>query len=339
MTSVPFQSKAVFIDALSDLSSADLGAIATVRSRQNILTKPQGSLGRLETIVEWLTGWQRHGPTLNTPKCIVFAGNHGITAQGISAYPSDVTKQMVANFEAGGAAINQLCNMSDIALDIIPVDIDSPTKDITCSPAMNEAECLDAIDIGFNAVDDSSDIILLGEMGIGNTSIAAALCLANFGGNAAEWVGAGTGISNQTLKHKINLVQQAANLHRDNIADSFDLLRFLGGRELAAIAGAVLKARTIGVPIILDGFIATSAASTLIKSNQSALSHCIISHLSAEHGHKRLCDILNMQPLLDLNMRLGEASGAATAFPIIKAALAIYNGMASFEDAGVSTEI
>ncbi len=339
MTSSTFQSKAAFIDALNDLPSADLDAIATVRARQNVLTKPQGSLGRLEDLVEWLAGWQRRAPTLNSPKCIVFAGNHGITTQGISAYPPDVTNQMVANFEAGGAAINQLCNMSDIALDIIPIDLDSPTNDITYGPAMSEAECLDAINIGFNAVDDTSDIILLGEMGIGNTSVAAALCLANFGGNTVDWVGTGTGVSNQTLKHKINLVQHAANLHRDNIADSFDLLRFLGGRELAAIAGAVLKARTISVPIILDGFIATSAASTLIKSNQSALQHCIISHLSAEHGHRKLCDTLNMQPLLNLDMRLGEASGAATAFPIIKAALAAYNGMASFEAAGVSTEI
>ena len=339
MTCSDFKTKAAFLDALNGLPEPDLHALTAVQARQNSLTKPKGSLGRLETIVEWLAGWQTHTPTLNNPKCIIFAGNHGITARGVSAYPADVTKQMVTNFRAGGAAINQLCHIADVTLDIVPIDLDNPTNDITQAPAMNEAECLDAINIGASAMDTNNDIILLGEMGIGNTSIAAALCLAHFGGDAADWVGTGTGINNQTLLHKTNMVQQAVNLHQNNIANSFDLLCHLGGRELAAIAGAVLKARINGIPVVLDGFIGTSAASTLIKSNQNALGHCIISHLSAEEGHKRLCKSLNMRPLLDLDMCLGEASGAATAFPIIKAALATYKGMASFEDAGVSAEI
>jgi nicotinate-nucleotide--dimethylbenzimidazole phosphoribosyltransferase len=335
-----FESKTGFLRLIKALPGPNLNAAKAVKARQDTLTKPKGALGRLEEITEWLALWQGgKASAIDHPQCLIFAGNHGVTAQGVSAYPAEVTAQMIANFQSGGAAINQLCNLSGIDLDVVPITLNRPTGDISQTDAMSEEECLNAIKIGFNAVNDKTDILLLGEMGIGNTTVASALCLASFGGNAVDWTGSGTGVTDTAFRHKTRVVETAVLTHKDHIPTSFDLLQKLGGRELAAIVGAVVKARLTNIPVVLDGFISVSAAASLLKSNPKALDHCMISHLSAEAGHQRLCEHLNIKPILDLDMRLGEASGAATAFLIIRAALATFNGMATFEGAGVTNKI
>ena len=202
---------------------------------------------------------------------------------------------------------------------------------------MTEAQCCAALQVGANAVPEDADILMLGEMGIGNTTSAAAVSNAVFGGTATDWIGPGTGVNEEGLAIKRDVVDQAIALHKENQTTAFECLRTVGGRELAAIAGAVAEARHRRIPVLLDGFIATAAAAALIKDNPSALDHTLISHVSKEPGHKRLAKNLNKRPVLDLDMRLGEASGAAVALLIVQAALATHNGMATFGEAGVST--
>ena len=318
-------------------------AMEAARERQNSLTKPAGSLGRLEDLAIWLAGvFQTPRPQINQPACIVFAGNHGITAQGVSAFPAEVTQQMVENFNHGGAAINQLCALGEIKLNVVPLELETPTADFSNEAAMTVEAFEKAIQIGKSHCDslvkDGVDCLLLGEMGIGNTTAAAAIAHALFGGKAKDWVGVGTGIDASQLAHKTALVEKAVQHHTPAFEnqDGFEILRQLGGRELAAIAGAVIQARNHHIPVILDGFVATAAAAPLIRGDQTALDHCVIAHLSAESGHKNLAESLRKSPILDLDMRLGEASGAAIALYILKAALATHNGMASFAEAGVS---
>lgn len=214
--------------------------------------------------------------------------------------------------------------------------LDEPTADFTAAPAMSDGDCAVAMAYGMMAVDPGVDVIALGEMGIGNTTSAAALCCGLFGGGAAEWVGPGTGIAGAALERKIAVVDAAVRLHRRDARDAFDWLRRLGGRELAAIAGAIIAARRARVPVVLDGYASTAAAAVLFAADPRALDHCIVAHRSAEPGHARLLASLGKEPLLDLGMRLGEASGATLAIAIIKAAIACHKGMATFAEAGVS---
>lgn len=323
--------------ALSELPTIDSVCESQARARQDVLTKPQGSLGRLEELAIWLSGWQGiKKPSVNKATCLVFAGNHGVVKQGVSAFPAEVTAQMVMNFEVGGAAINQLCKASGADLKVISLDLDSPTADFTEGPAMSAEECSEAIQQGMDAVSEDIDILLLGEMGIGNSTSAAALSAATFGGEVAPWVGAGTGLDAAQMQHKSRVIEGALERHKGQLASSFEILTRLGGRELAAIVGAVLKARQCRIPVLLDGFICTAAAAVLTRDNPQALDHCQIAHLSQEPGHKRLAEALGKNPILNLNMRLGEASGAATALMILKSAVAVHNGMATFDEAGVS---
>lgn len=329
-----------FSAALADLPAPDQSSLDHARRRQDSLTKPQGSLGKLEELSVFMAGWQaRKNPVLNKVTCLVFAGNHGVTRQGVSAYPPEVTHQMVQNFDAGGAAINQLCELAQADLKVVSLDLDRPTKDFSETPALSEEELCQALQTGADSVPADADCILLGEMGIGNSTSAAALSHALFGGDAAQWVGRGTGLDVGKLAHKTAVVAKAVQLHQQDIHDAFDLLRCLGGRELAAIAGAVLAARHRRIPVLLDGFISTAAAATLTKSAPDILDHCQLSHLSVEPGHHHLAEALDKEPILHLNMRLGEASGAAVALLVLRAALATYNGMASFEEAHVSTSV
>lgn len=315
----------------------DLAAAEAARARQAQLTKPAGSLGRLEELAIWLSAWQRrHPPTLDNPLCLVFAGNHGVTARGVSAFPSAVTRQMVANFAAGGAAINQLCKAYGAALDVIPLDLDQPTADFTVAPAMSEVECRAALNAGWNAVKPGHDILLVGEMGIGNTTAAAALAAALFGGSGADWAGPGTGLDASGVGRKAKVVDAALAFHGRALAEPLEGLMRVGGRELAAICGAVAAARARQIPVILDGFVATAAAAPLYKLNAEALDHAVAGHVSAEPGHGRLLRALNKEPLLALGMRLGEASGAAVALGVLRGALAAHRGMATFAEAGVS---
>ena len=325
---------------LRALPGPDLAAAAAARARQAQLTKPPGSLGRLEELAIWLSAWQRrHPPGLDNPLCLVFAGNHGVVARGVSAFPGEVTRQMVANFTAGGAAINQLCQAYGAALDVIPLDLDRPTADFTEAPAMSEAECAAALAAGWRAVRPGHDLMLAGEMGIGNTTAAAALAAALFGGAGADWAGPGTGLDAAGIGRKARVVDAALAFHGRALADPLEALRHLGGRELAAICGAVASARHLGIPVVLDGFVATAAAAPLVKLASDALDHCLAGHVSAEPGHRRLLRELAKEPLLSLGMRLGESSGAAIALGVLRGAVAAHRGMATFAEAGVSGKL
>ena len=312
-------------------------AAAEAAAREKILTKPAGALGRLEDLSAWTAAWQgTHPPRADSILAIVFAGNHGVAARGVSAFPASVTEQMVANFEAGGAAINQICAVVGARLKVVPLALDEPTEDFTAHPAMDEAACAAAIETGMAAVEDGVDLLCLGEMGIANTTSAAALACALFGGSAADWVGAGTGVDDAGMDRKRAAVEAAVTTHGEALADPWEALRRVGGRELAAIAGAVLAARLKRIPVLLDGYVCSAAAAVLAAAHDHGLDHCQLAHLSVEPGHKRLAERLNKKPLLDLAMRLGEGTGAALAAGLLRAAVQTHNGMATFADAGVS---
>ena len=323
--------------ALDDAPGPDAASAEQARVRQAQLTKPAGSLGRLEDLAVWLAGWQRrHPPVLDRALALVFAGNHGIAARGVSAFPVGVTAQMVANFAAGGAAINQLCRAADARLRVIDLALERPTADFTAAPAMEPDECSAALAVGFNAVDADADVLLLGEMGIGNTTAAAALACALFGGAAQDWVGPGTGLDHEGVRRKAAVVAEAVRFHGAALDDPAEVLRRLGGREIAAIAGAIVAARYKHVPVILDGFVCSAAACVLLRLSPAALDHCIAGHLSAEPAHRRMLELMGKEPLLTLGMRLGEGSGAAVALGVLRAALAAHVGIATFAEAGVS---
>ncbi len=266
----------------------------------------------------------------------MFAGNHGVTARGVSPYPAEVTAQMVGNFAAGGAAINRLAANAGATLRVIALRLERPTADLTRAPAMEEAGFLDAVRSGFEAVGPGTDLLCLGEMGIGNTTAAAAMAAALFGGEASGWVGRGTGIDDAGLRRKRDAVEAALRLHRAALADPLEVARRLGGFELAALLGAALAARHAGIPVLLDGFVCTAAVAPLARLRPGGLDHAVLSHLSAEAGHRALSSALGLAPLLELGLRLGEASGAALAVPLLRAALACHAGMASFAEAGVT---
>ncbi|WP_019831538.1 nicotinate-nucleotide--dimethylbenzimidazole phosphoribosyltransferase [Sphingomonas sp. PR090111-T3T-6A] len=333
-----FASIPAFELALASLPEHDPAALAAARARQAELTKPPGSLGRLEDIACFLASWQGCSrPHIDHGRVLVFAGNHGVTSLGVSAYPADVTRQMVANFEAGGAAINALARAAGLHLKVIALDLDRPTADFTEEPAMSVAECLDALSAGAAAVEDGLDLIVVGEMGIGNSTAAAALSACSFGGEADEWVGPGTGVDRHGLARKAAVVTAGIATHLEAATSAFEILRRLGGREIAAIAGAVIAARHKRIPVVLDGFISCSALAPLARHHPAITAHCIAGHQSAEPGHARLLAELGLSPLLRLDMRLGEGSGAAVAVNLIRAALAAHNDMATFAEAGVST--
>jgi nicotinate-nucleotide--dimethylbenzimidazole phosphoribosyltransferase len=324
---------------LPELPGPDRAAVAAAASREAQLTKPPGALGRLEELTQWLCAWQgQHPPRLARPRVVVFAGNHGEAARGVSAYPPAVTAQMVQNFISGGAAINQLCTQIDADLRVYEMNLDDPTQDFTQGPAMGEQECAHAMAYGMMAVEPMIDVLALGEMGIANTTSAAALCHALFGGAAADWTGPGTGVSGASLERKTAVVAAGVAFHRASLSDPLEVLRRLGGQELAAIAGAVLAARLARIPVILDGFACTAAAAVLHALDRHALDHCVVAHVSAEPGHRRLLKQIDKPPLLDLGMRLGEASGATLAIALLKAAVACHAGMKTFAEAGVSAK-
>lgn len=334
-----FSTLDAFRDQLLAAPVADQRAIDAAKARNLQLTKPPGALGRLEDVAVWIAGWQgTERPRIKAPQVVVFAGNHGVTARGISAFPPEVTVQMVANFRAGGAAINQLAQAFGASMSVVALDLDRPTADFTAKPAMTESEVLAALTQGWDAVDPSADLLIVGEMGIGNTTAAAAMGCAMFGGAPADWSGRGTGLDDAGLARKAQVVSEALALHGPQLRDPLQVLRCLGGREIAAMAGAIARARTERIPVVLDGFICTAAAAVLDRAAPGALDHCLAGHVSAEPGHARLLAALGKDPILSLGLRLGEGSGAAVALGVVKAAVACHSGMATFTEAGVSTK-
>jgi nicotinate-nucleotide--dimethylbenzimidazole phosphoribosyltransferase len=336
----PFTSLDDLRAACLDLSEGDAEAASAAAERQAVLTKPPGSLGRLEEVAIWLARWQgRPVPRLDRVAVLVFAGNHGVTAQGVSAYPTEVTAQMVANFAAGGAAINQLARNAGATLSVIPLALDEPTADFTQAPAMSDDTFLAAVATGYDAVPSDADLICLGEMGIGNTTAAAAVAAALFsGGGGARWAGRGTGIDDRGLARKKAAIDAGLARHADRLHDPLAIAAAFGGRELAAMLGATLAARKKRIPVLLDGFVCSAAVAPLVKLRAGALDHVQAAHVSAEAAHRMLLRELGLVPLLDLQMRLGEASGAALGVSVLRAALACHTGMATFAEAGVANK-
>lgn len=315
----------------------DEAAVAAVRERERQLTKPAGSLGRLEWLVEWLAAWQgKAPPSVDRPLVCVFAGSHGVTKRGVSAFPTEVNRQMLDNFAAGGGAINQICAIYGLGFKVFDLALDLPTGDIAEAPAMDEKGCVATMAFGMEAIAGGTDLIGVGEMGIGNTTIAAAIYAALYGGPAAAWVGRGTGVDNEGFVRKIAAVEAALEHHRDHLADPLEILSRLGGRDIAAMAGAILAARLQRIPVVLDGYVATAAAAILHALDPHALDHCVAGHLSAEGAHQAVLERLGKIPLLALGLRLGEGSGAALAIGVVKAAVACHREMATFAQAGVS---
>ncbi|TCT02252.1 nicotinate-nucleotide--dimethylbenzimidazole phosphoribosyltransferase [Aquabacter spiritensis] len=322
---------------VATMPGPDVLARAAALERQGALLKPPGALGRLEEIAVHLAAWQgKARPTADRPMVAVFAGTHGVSARGVSPYPASVTKEMMAAFTAGRAAINQICSTFEAGLRVFDLALDLPTGDIVEEAALDERACAATMAFGMQAIAGGTDVLVLGEMGIGNTTVAAALCHGLYGGAAEDWVGAGTGATGDVLARKIDAVRAAVALHKPSLGDPLEALRRLGGRELAAIAGAVLSARHERVPVVLDGYVVTAAAAVLHALEPSALDHCLAGHVSAERGHRLVLEKIGLSPLLDLGMRLGEGTGGGLALGIVKAAVACHKGMATFAEAGVS---
>ncbi len=322
---------------LGALPAPDSQATGEAKRRNDMLTKPAGALGRLETIAIWFAGWHRTPtPAIDAPSVVIFAGNHGVASRGVSAYPSDVTAQMVKNFQSGGAAINQLCESVGASLSVVPLALDVPTADFTQQPAMTRDEFFDAISTGWNSVKAGCDTLVVGEMGIGNTTSAAAVAAALHDREPERWVGRGTGVDDAGLELKRSVVAQGLERHGESLDDPLEVLRRLGGREMAAMAGAIVRARIESIPVILDGFICTVSAAALEKQAPGSLDHCIAGHLSAETAHGRILRMIDKVPLMDMGLRLGEATGGTLAIPVVRAALRCHAGMATFEEAAVS---
>jgi len=322
---------------IGEFPAADAASGAAAAERQGQLTKPAGSLGRLEELPVWLARWQgRPKPTMERPRVAVFAGNHGIAAHDVSAFPAEVTAQMVGNFIDGGAAVNQLSAWVGADLRIYEMALDQPTADFTAGPAMSDEDCARALAYGMMSVEEGFDAMALGEMGIANTTSAAALCLALFGGEARDWVGHGSGVDDAGLARKVAAVEAGLAANPEARDDPFEALRRLGGYEIAAIAGAVIACRMARIPVVLDGFACTAAAAVLHGMAPAALDHCLVAHRSVEPGHGRLLEAIGKRPLLELDMRLGEASGAVLALGMLQAACACHGGMKTFAEAGVS---
>jgi nicotinate-nucleotide--dimethylbenzimidazole phosphoribosyltransferase len=325
------------VELLTIMPEADEAAVARVRARDAMLTKPAGSLGQLEHLVEFLARWQgKAPPTLENPMVAIFAGNHGVTDQGVSAFPRDVTMQMVKNFTDGGAAISQICALHELNLRVFELALELPTGDITLEPAMDDKMCAATIAYGMEAIAGKPDCLAIGEMGIGNTTVAAAVYAALYGGAGADWVGRGTGVDDQGLGRKASAVDRALARHNGELTDPLRILARLGGREIAAMLGALIAARQQKIPVIIDGFVATSAAAIAHAVNADAIAHCIFGHVSAESAHAQVLERMGVTPLLDLGMRLGEGSGAALGMVLAKTALHLHNNMATFDGAGVS---
>lgn len=310
-------------------------ARAEAEARQTQLIKPAGSLGRLEDIALWLASVTGKPPRVESPRVVVFAAAHGVADEGVSAFPLSVNSAMLAAFREGHAAINQMCAASNVALSVFDLALDVPSGNIAVEDAFASSRATAAtLAFGLEAI-NQVDCLGLGEMGIANTTVAAALYTALFGGTGADWVGAGTGVEGATLAHKADVVDRVvARVAGER--DPLVLLQRIGGREIAAMAGAILAARSQNVPVVIDGFVATAAAALIHAIHPDAIAHCLFAHRSAEAAHGRVLERLGVVPLLDLGMRLGEGTGAALALSIVRAAAACHSDMATFAEAGVA---
>lgn len=336
------------------VSSVDEGIEKKARAHQDNLTKPRGALGRLEDVACWFAARQgKVLPDSLISHIAVFAGDHGVTEEGVSAYPSVVTGEMVKNFARGGAAINVLAEQCGASISIVNVGVlsdlsgvegvvhahvRSGTANLLKEPAMSEAECIAAIDVGRKeageAIAKGANLLIAGDMGIGNTTASACIICKLTGAEPEQVVGSGTGVDEDGRKLKANVVRQA--LARVHDLSELNLLRELGGLEIAAMAGFYLQAAESGVPVVIDGFIASAAALAAKVIEPEVTSWMLASHISHETGHALALESLGMKALIDFEMRLGEGSGAALIVPLLNSAIALHNNMATFESAGVT---
>jgi len=308
-----------------------------IRRRLDSLTKPQGSLGRLEELalqVGLIQGTDM--PAIGRKAMLLFCADHGVVEEGVSPFPQEVTAQMVANFRAGGAAITVLCRQYGIEPVIVDLGIGKPTRNFAREPAMSKDEAQRAIETGIQHADDG-DVLGAGEMGIGNSTAAAALLCAFTGVSPIEAAGRGTGLDDAGVARKADVIARALALHRVDRNDAIGVLAALGGREIAAIVGLILGAAQKRRVVVLDGFISCSAALVVRAMEPAALDYVVYSHCSAERGHQRMLESLGARPLFDLDMRLGEGSGAAIGISLVESAVRLYREMATFDSAGVST--
>lgn len=324
-TGLPFDD---FRDLLAHLPGGDEHASAHVRSNFARMAKPAHSLGRVEDIAEWLARWTGRAPAVTRPLVAIFAGNHGVVRRDISPYPLEATAAQVELCAAGGAAINQICIANDLGLKVFDLALHVPSADFTDDAALDERGCAATMAFGMEAIAGGADLLCIGDLGVGNSTVAAALLAGLFGGTGADWVGPGSGADTAMIARKAATVDAGLALHGGHLKDPLELLRRLGGREFAAIAGAILAARMQKIPVILDGLAPTAAAAVLHAANPAALDHCLLAHVSPEPAHARAVALLGLKPVLDLQIGHGEGTGAALAAGIVKSAALIYSGMA-----------
>ncbi len=344
------------LDRLASVTPLDTAAMELAHSRQQQLTKPAGSLGRLEDIAIQMAGITGQPlPHIKQKAVIIMAGDHGVTREGVSAYPADVTAQMVYNFLRGGAAINALAHQAGAKVIVVDVgvaaDISHPgllsrkvafgTANMAQEPAMSQTQMLEAIQVGIDVcdgqVDQGIDLIATGDMGIGNTTASSAIASVLLQKPAALVTGRGTGIDDRQLAHKIQVIEKAIERHVPNSQDPLDVLMKVGGLEIAGLVGGIVAAASRRTPVVIDGFISGAAALVAMELNPLIGAYLFAGHVSVEQGHRLILERLGLSPLLDLRLRLGEGTGAVLAMNIIEAALCTHREMATFEEAGVST--
>ena len=319
-----------FRNLIANLPPVDGAAGDRVRTLFSKADKSTGSLGRIEDIAAWLAAASgKAPPAINRPLVAVFAGNHGVTRQGISPRPVAATANAVELCAAGGAAVNQACIAYDLGLKVFDLALHISTGDITEEAALDERGCAATMAFGMEATAGGTDLLCLGDIGVGNSTVAAALLAAVLGGKGADWAGSGSGADEVMQARKAAAVDAALAFHGTSLKDPLEALRRVGGREFAAIAGAILAARMQNVPVILDGFAATAAAAVLHAANPAALDHCLLAGLSAEPGHAKAAMLLGLEPLLELGISHGEGFGAALAAGLARAAALTSSGMAA----------
>ncbi|HKV57020.1 MAG TPA: nicotinate-nucleotide--dimethylbenzimidazole phosphoribosyltransferase [Ktedonobacteraceae bacterium] len=343
------------LDRIASITPLDNNAMEAARARQQELTKPAGSLGRLEDIAIQIAGITGQAlPQIERKAVIVMAGDHGVTDEGVSAYPSEVTPQMVYNFLRGGAAINALAKYTGAQVIIVDVGVAAEiahpnllsrkvahgTANMAKGPAMTQAQMVEAITVGMDVFEaqfeQGIDLVATGDMGIGNTTASSAIAAALLRKPVALVTGRGTGINDEQLAHKIQVIENALEQNKPNPQDPFDVLMKVGGLEIAGLVGVIIAAAARRVPVVIDGLISGAAALLAVEMNPTIRDYLLAGHTSVEQGHRLMLERMNLVPLLDLQLRLGEGTGAVLAMNIIEAALHAHNEMATFTEAGVS---
>ena len=321
---------------LADLPAADHETANAVRERAGQVLRPAGALARLDEVAVWLASWQHSSrPRVDRPAVAVFVADHGVTGEGVSAYPSAVTAEMLRALRTGAATASVMARELGAQLEVVDVGVGRPSGNLRREPALDEERFRECFETGREVVAGlDADLVVFGEMGIGNTTPAAAVCAGLFGGPAEEWTGRGTGIDEATWALKVAVVEDARGRLPED-CPPFEILRQLGGAELAAIAGGVVEARRRSLPVVLDGFVVTSAVAALEVERPGALDHCIAGHCSGEPGHRLLLEKLGKTPLVDLGLRLGEGSGALAAVPLVRLAAACVTDVATFDEWGL----